>query len=371
MNDTIAWVCLYPNKHVLDISSEIEKEYGRCVDYYFFRGITEERLGQGWSSPDEWTHIPSKFSAEYFRVLFRILKADVCVLFGSVDPFPWMFILFVLAANLRKKVYFISEGLRHQPSWGKRLVSRCTMNRKSVRYLCIGAGAAEDFYRMGMSKWTYRRFAFAEKYKKVRPFERPQKSEVTVLGVGRLIPRKNFSELIQVLSQYSGAVRVRVQIAGEGEERELLTKLAEDQLPDNVTLELLGLCDANELDEAFRRADIFAICSHYDGWGAVVNQALAYGLPIVASKSVRSAPGNLVKDHVNGRVYGNRLEFAESIFTLIDDVQLRRKMSAASFFRSCDWSVEQIALRLDSLFKDDGVKFESGILQKLQPTGKI
>lgn len=367
----IAWVHVYPNKHVLDIFTELEKRKSCKLSYYFFDGIIDERCGQGWYTPANHEIIPRSFGFVYFRRIWDLLRSDVCVLFGSVDPFPWMYVIFLLAANFRSKVYFISEGLKYKPNRLKKLISSVLTNRRSVCYLSVGAEAAEDFYELGMTQWTYRRFAFAEKYENIEPFERMQKNEVVILGVGRLIPRKNFSKLIELMSRYRGSASVYIRIAGQGEEADYLTQLAEDNFPENVTLELLGLCDASALDLEFRNADMFVICSHYDGWGAVVNQAVAYGLPIVASKSVRSAPSNLVEDGVNGWIYSTDVEFESSIFSLLDNAQLRQEMSNASFSMACNWSVEEIASRLEILFGDDDIEFEQGILERLDPARTV
>ena len=49
----------------------------------------------------------------------------------------------------------------------------------------------------------------------------------------------------------------------------------------------------------FAQADVFVLPSRYDGWGVVVNQALAAGLPIITSDEV-GAGFDLVEPGSNG-----------------------------------------------------------------------
>src|SRR5262249_16541028 len=49
----------------------------------------------------------------------------------------------------------------------------------------------------------------------------------------------------------------------------------------------------------FGRSDVFVLPSRHDGWGVVVNQALAAGLPIISSDAV-GAGLDFVENSVNG-----------------------------------------------------------------------
>lgn len=66
-------------------------------------------------------------------------------------------------------------------------------------------------------------------------------------------------------------------------------------------IRVLGHRGDSELDELYRSADALVITSHYEVWGLVVNEALAYGLPVIATDQVGAAP-DLIDDGVNGRI---------------------------------------------------------------------
>src|SRR5262249_21288206 len=60
-----------------------------------------------------------------------------------------------------------------------------------------------------------------------------------------------------------------------------------------------GFQPPEQLAKYFARGDVFVLPSRHDGWGVVINQALAAGLPIVTSDAV-GAGVDFVDDGVNG-----------------------------------------------------------------------
>ena len=59
---------------------------------------------------------------------------------------------------------------------------------------------------------------------------------------------------------------------------------------------------------------MFVLPSRHDGWGVVVNQAIAAGLPVICSDAVGAA-ADLVSNGVNGYVFpsGNVEQLAEAM----------------------------------------------------------
>src|SRR6266404_1499463 len=60
-----------------------------------------------------------------------------------------------------------------------------------------------------------------------------------------------------------------------------------------------GFQSPENLPAYFAQADVFVLPSRHDGWGVVVNQALAAGLPIIASDAV-GAGLDYVENGING-----------------------------------------------------------------------
>jgi glycosyltransferase involved in cell wall biosynthesis len=114
------------------------------------------------------------------------------------------------------------------------------------------------------------------------------------LFVGRLIERKGVDVLLDAFNQTEGG---ELWIAGDGP----LSGLATTTASIDHRVSLLGHADAIALDALYGRADALILPSHYDAWGLVVNEAQAYGLPVIATDQVGAA-ADLIEPGVNGLV---------------------------------------------------------------------
>jgi len=111
------------------------------------------------------------------------------------------------------------------------------------------------------------------------------------LAVGRLVPQKNFGVLIDAFAVASG-MQDRLIIVGEGPEHEALVRRAE-RLSIRERLELPGY--STDLASYFQDCDQFVLSSDYEGLPAVLVEALASGVPIVATRC--SAAVDELLDH--------------------------------------------------------------------------
>jgi glycosyltransferase involved in cell wall biosynthesis len=102
-----------------------------------------------------------------------------------------------------------------------------------------------------------------------------------LLFVGRLAPQKNLSLLIKTVAQMKESVLV--DIVGEGEERENIEALIQQYRLQNVILH--GKKTGEDLIDLYRSADVFILPSFKEGISLSMLEALAAGLPVVASDS--------------------------------------------------------------------------------------
>ncbi len=99
----------------------------------------------------------------------------------------------------------------------------------------------------------------------------------TIISVGRLIPRKGFDLIINAIK---GISQVKFQIAGGGIIEQELKEQAEEA---NVSLELLGQLNRNQLKAALQKADLFVLTSYNEGMSNAALEAMACGLPVILS----------------------------------------------------------------------------------------
>ena len=121
-----------------------------------------------------------------------------------------------------------------------------------------------------------------------------------VLMVGRLVKVKRVDRLIRGFATARERHReFRLVLVGDGPERTVLERLASDVgLNDSVIF--AGHREGRELYAWFTIASVFVLTSELETWGAVVNEALVAGLPVVCSDRVGARV--LIEDGRNGRV---------------------------------------------------------------------
>ncbi|WP_316151103.1 glycosyltransferase [Cupriavidus sp. BIC8F] len=105
--------------------------------------------------------------------------------------------------------------------------------------------------------------------------------DVLVLNVGRLVPEKDQAILVDAFRDVATALpRARLIIAGDGPLRAALTtRIAQYGL--NHAVLLAGA--RNDIPDLLRAADVFVLSSRIEGMPLAVGEALASGLPVVAT----------------------------------------------------------------------------------------
>lgn len=109
-------------------------------------------------------------------------------------------------------------------------------------------------------------------------------SRFRVLAVGNLNRNKGFDILIRSFAaQFRGSPECELVIAGEGPERKNLETLAIDSGIESQTLFPGGLTRQQVL-EAMWSAGVFVISSHHETFGVGAIEAIATGLPVIATR---------------------------------------------------------------------------------------
>jgi len=158
--------------------------------------------------------------------------------------------------------------------------------------------------------------------------------KTVVLSVNYLLSRKGLDVLIRAFQQVAGLDDVLV-LVGSGPEEDHLQSLADGD--DRILFP--GYQSGVHKTAWYAAADLFAFPTLHDPWGLVVNEAMAFGLPIVATDAAGCAP-DLVQD--NGLVVpaGNVDALAAALAQLLTDEALRCEMGQRSRVIIADYTVE-------------------------------
>lgn len=124
------------------------------------------------------------------------------------------------------------------------------------------------------------------------------KSAPVVLAVGRLTPEKDFATLLHAFNKARNSRRLRLMILGEGELRASLEALVVKLgLAEDVVL-------PGFVDNPFaymRHADIFVLSSRWEGFGNVLVEAMACGMPVI-STDCPGGPAGILENGKWGRL---------------------------------------------------------------------
>lgn len=162
-----------------------------------------------------------------------------------------------------------------------------------------------------------------------------------ILYVGRLNFKKGLRELlIAGKNLLSKGYKLRIRLVGDGKDREEIKKLAKD-LGIDSRVEFVGWVPVGlQLQKEYRSANLFLLPSYSEGSPKVVIEAMANGLPVVAT-NVGNVP-YLVEHQQTGLVIPSRNVRAleNTIETLLSNETMRQHMAKAALSRAREFTIE-------------------------------
>lgn len=145
----------------------------------------------------------------------------------------------------------------------------------------------------------------------------------TILFVGRLVREKRVDRLLDAIATLREQLPdMRVRIVGEGDEREALQKSANAGGLGSM-VDFLGHLEGDRLLREYGRADILVLPSEREPWGAVVDEALILGLPVVCTSDC--GVNVLVRHGVNGYIIRGT-ELGEMCEAILDALRIARRL---------------------------------------------
>jgi glycosyltransferase involved in cell wall biosynthesis len=159
----------------------------------------------------------------------------------------------------------------------------------------------------------------------------PHQGACEILSVATVTPRKGHRVLIDALACLAGR-DWRLTIVGSlrrDPEEAAALRAAIDARGLGGRVTLAGESPQHRLDAAYAAADLFVLASYHEGYGMAFAEALAHGLPIVATNA--GAIPELVPDSAGLLVRpGDAAALAAALARGIDDAALRARLAAGS-----------------------------------------
>ncbi|MGZ4316390.1 MAG: glycosyltransferase family 4 protein [Gaiellaceae bacterium] len=177
--------------------------------------------------------------------------------------------------------------------------------------------------------------------------ERPDSPDpFRILVVSRLTEEKDPLTAARAAALLSPELRAELCVAGTGP---LDSAVATILNGGSTRLRLLGHVSQRELGDHYRRADVFVLSSLHEGWNQSVLEAMACGVPVVATDvpGLRDAVGDAgvlipVGDHTSLR---------DVLVRLHASPEWRRSLRQAGLSRARPLTWSNIARRLDDVYR--------------------
>lgn len=124
-----------------------------------------------------------------------------------------------------------------------------------------------------------------------------EKVEGRILCVGRLTAQKRFDRLVRAFSLLASKYPSwHIDIIGEGEEwLGLMSLIRELDLQGRIII----LPPTKEIYQEYSRSQFFVLCSDFEGFGLVIIEAMACGMPVIAT-DCPYGPSEIIEDGVTG-----------------------------------------------------------------------
>ena len=357
---TILCVAPFNNPHIVPIYDEMAAQNGVDVTRASVNPLTRDRVELGWPEmPAESPYLqPWRRARDRWLYFTSLLRSDVVVLPGFFHfrtlPFHnWL-------RRLTGKVLVLwSEPFLNHPRTShsrlsltvrKALLAPC--DSPLVNLLAIGKDAEKDYFALGARRWKTWVFGFS-----ARPMGQLERDPhlkvagpVQLVYSGALIPRKGVDVLISALGRPELVGRDwRLTVLGDGSCRDELQAQTERLgIADKVTF--TGALPIERCVEVYEAGDILVLPSRFDGWGAVVNEAMEFGMAIIASDRV-GATRPLVAEGINGLLFHNEsaVDLAGCLHRLFEDRDLLARMRRSSRDRIDMFRPAEAAKRLVAL----------------------
>ena len=153
-----------------------------------------------------------------------------------------------------------------------------------------------------------------------------------MLAVGSIVPRKGYDVLVRALTGLKDRAW-RLTVAGATDRNPETTRAVQAAIVEaglGARISIIGAVGMAELDRLYAAADLFLMPSLFEGYGMVLAEAMARGLPIVCTTG--GAAADTVPDAAASKVApGDANAFRNAVARVLGDAGLRMRMADAAW----------------------------------------
>lgn len=188
-----------------------------------------------------------------------------------------------------------------------------------------------------------------ERFQKAIPFDRsifgvPQSTPLAIMVSRMDPPEKDWDTLFHSLTLIDN---IHLLAVGTGSAESHLKNLAV-RLGLQTRIHFLGY--RTDIPRLLKTSDIFVLSSNFEGFGLVIVEAMACGIPVIVSSF--QGYKDVIIENQTGFVFpiGNSTKLAELLTRVAGDPELRKSVGAAGIRHSQNFSIEHMAQETISLY---------------------
>ena len=170
-----------------------------------------------------------------------------------------------------------------------------------------------------------------------------------VIAVGRHTYEKGFDRMLQIWKKVVAKYpNWKLEIYGKSANNRNLRLLAEDL---NISNNVIFHEPVQNINEKYLDASFYLMTSRFEGFGMVLIEAMASGLPCIAY-DCPCGPRGIISQNEDGFLIenGNEPEYIKAIETLIENTTVRKKMGAKAKLSSEKYNIDAIMETWNQLF---------------------
>ncbi|WP_218689532.1 glycosyltransferase family 4 protein [Psychrobacter sp. BF1] len=288
----------------------------------------------------------NNYKKQYLTVLIRlrlsIIKYDVEILI-TVESMSYLFSFFPLMALRNRPKVVVWEHFNYRNDNG----------RKSRRFLRILAAKTADLIILlterDVEEWkkNIRYKAKITYIYNISTFNAVNynynMNSKTIIAIGRFTQVKGFDRLIAIWKIFQDkydSLDWELHIIGYGEDKEHLYNIIKKSEAKNIDIISSEKVELNYADASF-----YCMTSYFEGLPMVLIEAQSFALPCIAF-DIFTGPSEILDDSTGILVEDKNLEaYADAIYQLISNNELREKMSLNAYNAKDRYSKQVIAER--------------------------
>lgn len=278
-----------------------------------------ERKAMGWSRPDlTGVKLMESKELDIHSFIYKQNPDVVHVISGLRGCETGMLVASTCAKHGRRLGCIAESG---DPRGVKGIMRKCLYmwdaqrHKNNIDFILAMGQTGADWY-IGSGYQSNQIFPFCYVVEKVLGMNiQPSSDTFDICFAGSLIQLKRVDLLIYALSELRKQ-HLKLSIIGDGPEAAQLKYITKSlDITEFITWH--GYQNHNMAMDYIASSDLLVLPSEYDGWGAVVNEALMMGVPVVCSDMCGAS--DLIRDPLLGRVFksGSVVSLCDSLCEMI------------------------------------------------------